>query len=163
MRHHNPRPAVPFVSCVRPVNRRWVGDPGTDGGSVAVFLALFTVAVMAFAGLVIDGGASLAARGRAHDVAAQAARAGADALDPASLRGSDPDHRVINPAAAQAAADRYLSAGHATGTTTVTGQDVTVTAHVTQRALILSAFGIHDLSATSSATATVVHGTGAPR
>jgi Flp pilus assembly protein TadG len=125
-------------------------------------MAIFTVALLALAGLVIDGGASLAARGRAHDLAAQAARAGADALSPQSLRGPSPADLVIDPAAAQTAAQRYLSAGQATGTVTASGQDVTVTAHVTRRAVILSAFGIHDVSGTATATATILHGTTGP-
>jgi Flp pilus assembly protein TadG len=122
-------------------------------------MAMFSVALIAMAGLVIDGGASLAARGRAHDVAAQAARAGADAISPASLRGTSPQDLVIDSAAARAAAQTYLRAGQATGTVTVTGQDVTVTAHVPRRALIMSAFGIHDMSGTATATATIVSGT----
>ena len=47
------------------------------------------VALFALAGLVLDGGAALAAHGRAADVAQQAARAGADALDETSLRVRD--------------------------------------------------------------------------
>lgn len=130
---------------------------------MALYLALFAVAMIALAGLVIDGGASLAARGHAHDVAAQAARAGADALSPASLHGSSPNNLAIDPTAARVAAQTYLRAGQATGTVTVTGQDVTVTAHVPRHALILSAFGISDVSGTSTATATLLTGpTGGP-
>jgi len=131
---------------------------GSDRGSVALFMALFAVALIAFAGLVIDGGAALAAREHAHDVAAQAARAGGDALSPASLHATNPGDLAIDPAAAQAAAQRYLRLMQATGTITVTGHDVTVTAHVPRRTVILSAFGIHDISGTATATATVLHG-----
>jgi Flp pilus assembly protein TadG len=136
---------------------------GQDRGSVALYLALFAVAMIALAGLVIDGGASLAARGRAHDVAAQAARAGADALNSQSLHATSPDSLAIDPTAARVAAQSYLRAGQATGTVSVTAQDVTVTAHVPRRALILSAFGISDVSGTATATATLVTGpTGGP-
>ena len=48
------------------------------------------MALFALAGLVLDGGAALTAHGRAADVAQQAARAGADALDGASLRARPP-------------------------------------------------------------------------
>ena len=130
----------------------------SERGSVALFMALFMVAMIALAGLVIDGGGSLAARGRAHDIAAQAARAGADAVSEGSLRGSNPEALVIDPGAAQAAAQTYLRAGQATGTVTVSGQDVTVTARVPRRAVILSAFGIDDVSGTATATATIVYG-----
>jgi Flp pilus assembly protein TadG len=137
-----------------------VADPAdAERGSVALFMALFTVGLLAMAGLVIDGGAALAARGHAHDVAAQAARAGADALNPQSLRAASPDGLALDPDAARSAAQRYLSAGGATGTVTIAGQDVTVTAQVVKRATVLSAFGIGELSGRSTASATMLHGT----
>jgi Flp pilus assembly protein TadG len=122
-------------------------------------MSLLTVALLAMAGLVIDGGAAIAARERAADLAEQAARAGADALVPASLRGPSPASIQVDPAAARAAAERVLSLGGATGELTINGRDVTVTAHVPRRALILSAVGINDLTGSATATATVLHGT----
>lgn len=130
-----------------------------DTGSVALFMSLLTVAMLAMAGLVIDGGAAIAARARAADLAEQAARAGADALVPASLRGPSPTGLQIDPTAARAAADRVLSLGGATGELTINDLDVTVTAHVPRRAVILSAVGVNDLTGTATATATVLHGT----
>lgn len=128
-------------------------------GSVVLTVPIFMIGLLAMAGLVVDGGAALAARGRAHDVAAQAARAGADALSPASLRESRPEELVIDPVAAHVAAERYLAYGHATGTVTVAGQIVTVTAHVPRRAVLLSAFGLGDISGTATASATIINGT----
>jgi Flp pilus assembly protein TadG len=122
-------------------------------------MSLLMVAMLVFAGLVIDGGAAIAARERASDLAEQAARAGADALVPASLRGSSPTGLRIDPVAASAAADRVLSLGGATGEVTINGLDVTVTAHVPRRAVILTAVGITDLTGTATATTTVLHGT----
>jgi len=143
----------------RALTRCGRGDHSDDGerGSVALFMALFTVALLAMAGLVIDGGAALAARGHAHDLADQAARAGADALSPDSLRESSTI--ALDPVAAQAAAHRYLAAAQATGTVVVRGQVVTVTAHVPRRAVLLSAFGLHDLTGTATSSATVLQGT----
>ena len=117
---------------------------------------------MVMAGLVIDGGAAIAARARAADLAEQAARAGADALVPASLRGLSPAEMRIDPTAARAAADRVLALGDATGEVSVAGLDVSVTAHVPRRAAVLSAVGIDDLTGTATATATVLHGTTGP-
>ena len=114
---------------------------------------------MVMAGLVIDGGAAIAARARAADLAEQAARAGADALVPASLRGMSPAELRVDPAAARAAADRVLSLGGATGEVTIAGLDVSVTAHVPRQAAVLSALGLDDLTGTATATATVLHGT----
>lgn len=130
-----------------------------DRGSVALFMAVFMVALLVLAGLVVDGGAAIAARERAADLAQQAARAGADALVPASLRGSSPAGLQVDPTVAQSAADRVLTLGGATGEITITGLEVTVIARVPRRAAILAAVGITDLTGTATATATVLHGT----
>lgn len=130
-----------------------------DRGSVALYMALIMVGLLVMAGLVIDGGAAIAARARAADLAEQAARAGADALSPASLRGSSPDALAVDPAAARAAATRVLALAGATGEIQLNGLDVTVTAHVPRRAVVLSAVGVSDLTGTAAATATVLHGT----
>jgi len=122
-------------------------------------MAILMVGLIPMVGLVVDGGAALAARGRAADLADQAARAAADALDPASLRGSSPSDLRISPAAAVSAGQAVLSFGGATGTVSIQGQTVTVTAHVARRAAILSAVGVNDLTGTATATATILHGT----
>lgn len=130
-----------------------------ERGSVALYMAIFMVGLMVMAGLVIDGGAAIAARERAADLAQQAARAGADALTPTSLRGTSPAQLQVDPVAAGRAADRVLSLAGADGQVAVNGLDVTVIAHVHRRAAVLSAFGITDLTGTATATATVLHGT----
>ena len=135
------------------------GAARQEQGSVALFMALIVVGLLVMAGLVIDGGAAIAARARAADLAEQAARAGADALSPASLRGPSPADLAVDPAAARAAATRVLALADATGDVQISGLDVTVTAHVPRRAVILSAVGLTDLTGTASATATVLHGT----
>jgi Flp pilus assembly protein TadG len=130
-----------------------------DRGSVALILAILTVGMLALAGLVIDGGAMLAARGRTADLAEQSARAGASAITPASLRGPSPAGLRIDPAAADRAASRVLAAGNAWGEVSVNTDTVTVTAHVSAPATLLSAFGIVDLTEDATATATLLHGT----
>src|SRR4051794_15932656 len=101
----------------------------------------------------------LAARGQAADLAEQAARAGTAAITPGSLRGPSPAGLRIDPMAAQRAATQVLTTRHAIGEVTVAGGTVTVTAHVSWRATLLAAFGVSDLSAQASATATLLHGT----
>lgn len=133
-----------------------------DRGSVALIVAILTVAMLAFAGLVIDGGAALAARGRAANLAQEASRAGAGALVPATLRGSSPDDIQLDPGAATAAAQQVLAAGDASGDVTVSATTVTVTARVERRSVMLSAFGVDALTGTSSSTAAVVYGTTEP-
>src|SRR4051812_49043339 len=85
-------------------SRRALGQGDGDRGSVTAYLLIMTVALVVLAGLVLDGGAALAAHGRAADTAQQAARAGADALDEQSLRATTPGGLTTNPGAARAAA-----------------------------------------------------------
>ena len=135
-------------------------DACSDGqrGSVAIVMPILAVGLLAMAGLVLDGGAALAARGRAADVAQQAARAGADALTPSSLRRSDPSRLAVDPAAAVAAADQVLAAGDVAGQVSVAGDTVTVTAQVSRKTAMLSAVGINTVTGRASATATVLFG-----
>jgi Flp pilus assembly protein TadG len=139
-------------------------DNDADRGSIAAYLVIIAVALFALAGLVLDGGAALAAHGRAADAAQQAARAGADALDESSLRTATPAGLTANPAAARAAAAGVLAAADVTGDITVAGGAVTVTARATGPAAILSIVGIDRVGGTATATAVPLHGTttGAP-
>jgi Flp pilus assembly protein TadG len=130
---------------------------GRDRGSVGLYFAIITLAALVMAGLVIDGGAALATRERAADLATQAARAGADALTPVSLRGL-PAGLQADPVAAREAADRILTDGDATGQVSVSGDTVTVTATIQRRTVILSAVGLTDISQTASASATNIYG-----
>lgn len=129
-----------------------------DHGSISLYFAIVTVAAMAMAGLVVDGGAALATRERAADLATAAARAGATALTPASLRGLTSGLQA-DPSAATRAADLILTDAGATGTVVVTGATVTVTVHVPRHTVILSAVGLDDISQSATATATAVVGT----
>ena len=121
-------------------------------------MPIVVVGLLAMAGLVVDGGTALSARGRAADVAQQAARAGADALDPNAVRHGRPDRLVLNPAAAAAAANRVLVAGAVHGTVSVSGQSVTVRATVQKHTAVLSAVGVTTVQGTASATATILYG-----
>lgn len=148
----------------RPARGRHRRRDDNDRGSVTAYLLITMVAIFALAGLVLDGGAALAAHGRAADVAQQAARAGADALDVTSLRSPTPAGLTANPAAARTAAGQVLAAAGVTGDVAVNGRSVTVTARVTKPAAILSIVGIGEVGGTATATAVPLHGTttGAP-
>jgi hypothetical protein len=141
----------------RHLPRRVTGDD-TERGSIALYFAITTLAALVMAGLVIDGGAALATRERAADLATQAARAGATALTPASLRDS-PAQLQADPTAATQAADAVLTDAGATGQVSVTGDTVTVIAHLPRHTVILSAVGLTDISQTATASATAVVGT----
>jgi Flp pilus assembly protein TadG len=126
-----------------------------EAGAVAMFTVLITLALVAMAGLVIDGGYTFAARVQAHGQADQAARIGADALTDTSLRNGTP---AVDPARGQAAAVGYLRSVGATGTVTVTGRTVTVTVTSRQRMRLLSAVGVNTLTVTETASAESVGG-----
>jgi hypothetical protein len=132
---------------------------GRDRGAVTIWLVIFAAALVALAGMVSDAGTALAARTRAYRTAAQAARAGADAMDVASLRTATPGQPItINPAAAIAAAQGSLRAAGVTGQVAVTGAQVTVTTTITSHNLFLGAVGLGSLTVTGRATATNIQG-----
>ena len=112
----------------------------TQRGSASVWaLLIISGAFTILLGLVVDGGRVLDARTAASRAAAQAARAGADALSSASVRnGQD----AINVEAAKARAQAYLRDTGLTGSVTVTGRTVTVTASDRSSTQILGFIGI---------------------
>ncbi|GAB3682189.1 pilus assembly protein TadG-related protein [Actinocorallia lasiicapitis] len=57
-----------------------------DRGTFSAFTAIFSLSVLLFAGLLVDGGMAIHGRQRAFDIAEQSARAGADAIDVETLR-----------------------------------------------------------------------------
>jgi Flp pilus assembly protein TadG len=129
-----------------------------ETGSVSLLLVVLLLAVFAVFGLVVDGGARLDAQRRATDQAEQAARAAAQAINPTSLR--DSGTATLDPAAAQAAAARYLAAaGNLTLTGVhVTGTTVTVNVTTTVQPAVLSLIGLHTLTVTGTGRAQLLRG-----
>jgi Flp pilus assembly protein TadG len=126
-----------------------------ERGVVTAFMAVFVVALLAVAGIVIDGGYTLAAKRRALDEAEGAARAGAQALTLGSLRQGTPR---LDPVRATAAAEEYLAkTGHA-GTVAVSGDVVSVTVSFTQPMLILGLGGLGRVTVTGQGEARPVRG-----
>lgn len=132
-----------------------------ERGSVALYTVAVMMGMVAMAGLVIDGGNGIAARERAADLAQQAARAGADALTPASLHTGTPDQLSASPAAATAAADQVLAADSRVHDSRVSVDGNSVTVHVTvhEKTAIMSAVGLTEISGSATSTATALHGT----
>lgn len=126
------------------------GQRRDEQGISTLFVVLFAVAMLAVAGLVIDGGYALGAKREAMNVAEQAARAGADALDQAALRSGE---TRVDGGKAVGAAQAYLSQVGATGSVTINGGEVTVTVTDEQQTAILSAVGISTLPIKATATA----------
>lgn len=118
------------------------------------------LALLILIGLVVDGGGKVRAVQRADAIAAEAARAGGQAIVlPAAIQGQPPR---VDPAAAVAAANAFLARRRLAGTVTVTGGgrslDVQVQTHTPT--VFLSLIGIGDLVATGHASATLVRGVG---
>jgi hypothetical protein len=127
-----------------------------DRGSMAAYLVITVVAMLALAGLVFDGGAALAARGAAESIALQAASAGADAMRGGSLRGGgDPD---LDPSQGSAAAQAVIDAAGVDGEVSVAGQEVIVQVHVHKATAILSVVGVDTVGGSATATAFAVKG-----
>lgn len=121
-----------------------------QAGVAAVFFVFVAMAMVAVAGLVIDGGYAMAAKRTCQQQAEQAARAGADALNQAGLRdGTD----IVNPQAAAAAAHAFLTRVGAHGTVTISGRTVTVNVTTREPTTILSAVGVDSLSVSETASA----------
>jgi Flp pilus assembly protein TadG len=129
-------------------------DP--EHGAVTVFVAISVAGLLLLIGLVADGGAKLRATQQAAATAAEAARAGGQALDTAQAAAGTPGR--LDPAAAVQAAQDYLTAARATGTVTVSDDRTRLTVTVTRTAptAFLSLIGINQLSVTAHAQAVLV-------
>jgi len=125
---------------------------GEEDGMVTAFVVVFTLALLLIAGLVLDGGLTLAAKVQAIDEAQAAARAGAQAINVPTYRATG--QIILDPARATADAEDYLAAVGHRGTVTVNGNQVTVTVSITQPMQILSIGGIDHLTVTGTGTAT---------
>lgn len=128
----------------------------SEEGSVTVFVVGLTLALMMVAGLVYDGGRILAARREAHNLADNAARAAAQAVDLDALRSGAPVE--LDPLAAQVAAEDYLAATGHDGEVLVTADTVEVTVTITTPMVLLQLAGISERTVTASGQARLVRG-----
>jgi Flp pilus assembly protein TadG len=103
---------------------------------VTAFVTIFVVALLFVIGLVLDGGYLLAAQREASNVAAQAARAGAQELDEGAFR-ADSSRDVIDVPRAEAAAYAFLAKVGRTGEAHASPDGVTVTVTIKRKMLIL--------------------------
>jgi Flp pilus assembly protein TadG len=131
------------------VRRRLADETGT----VSAFVAVIAVGLIMVAGLVYDGGQVLAAQATARDLAANAARAGAQELDLDVLRAEGVAR--LDPDRASSAALEYLRANGVDGSVRIDGPDITVTALVPTRMRILP---VPDRTVRASDTATATPG-----
>jgi Flp pilus assembly protein TadG len=126
-----------------------------ERGSITVWLTLASFAMIFLVGLAVDLGGQVHAHERAHDLAAQAARAGGEEVEGGpAIQGSG---LTINPAAARAAAQSYLEQAGVSGTVTITGGNtITVTVRDSYDPQFLGLIGIHRLDVTGAASAHLI-------
>ncbi|MHB1596885.1 MAG: pilus assembly protein TadG-related protein [Streptosporangiaceae bacterium] len=144
------------MTAIRPRQR-----PGRDRGSLTLMLAVLMVALLALAGLVIDGGRKLDQAGRAVALAQAAARAGAGMADRTVAYRSGAI--VVSQARAITAARAYLAACGCTGAVRADGVSrIRVTVTITTPTLVLSLVGIDTMTSTATAVAVLAGGVSGP-
>lgn len=130
-----------------------------ERGSVSAWMALASFAMITVVGLAVDLGGQVHAQQRAHDVAAQAARTGAqEVLAAPAVQGR---YARIDTAAARQSAQAYLSAAGVRGTVTVQGGNrILVTTRDTYPTKFLGIIGIGKVTVHGEATAHLVRSLG---
>ena len=130
----------------------------SDSGSVTLFLVISVVGLLTLVGLVVDGGAKVRAVQRADALAAEAGRAGGQAINvPAAITGEGP---TVDAQAAVAAAQTYLTRNGVSGIVTVTDAGHTLDVQVTANTetIFLGLIGINSMTVHGHATVTLVRG-----
>ncbi|MEV6366326.1 hypothetical protein AB0L86_05465 [Micromonospora musae] len=136
--------------------------PGRDAGRVSIFLAVAMVGVLAVIGLSYDGAGQLRTLQRADNLAAEAARAGGQAVDRATAIAGGP--KRIDKRLARAAVVDYLAAAGAAGHTVsfpvVNGETlIRVRVTITYRRSMLGLLGFDDtITVSGEATARALTG-----
>ncbi|GAB3948644.1 pilus assembly protein TadG-related protein [Micromonospora vulcania] len=131
-----------------------------EQGRVSIFLAVTMVGVLAIVGLSVDGAGQLRTLQRADNLAAEAARAGGQAIDRATAIEGGP--KRINQAEARVAVTHYLAAAgvasHTVSFPQVAGETlVRVRVTITYRRSMLGLFGMADtVTVTGEATARAI-------
>lgn len=151
-----PSPRRPSAGRVGGRRAGWRAWWARDDGRVTAFVVTLTVAILALAGLTLDGGLALASKVQANDEAQSAARAGAQAIDLAAYRATGALH--LAPAEAVTDAQRYLAGIGATGTVSVAGDTVTVTITAVRHTQLLQLVGVTTLTLHGEASAEVQRG-----
>lgn len=131
-----------------------------DEGMVTAFVVICILALFLLAGLVVDGGAVLAARARAVDQAQAAARAGAQHLDLSAYR-TDGTVR-LDPTAARAGADAYLAATGNPATIAIGDDEITVSVTIDQPLTVLGILGDPTVTVTGTGSASPAQGIQGP-
>lgn len=130
----------------------------SDTGSVTLFLVISVIGLLAMVGLVVDGAGKIRTVQRADALAAEAGRAGGQAINaPAAILGESP---VVDARAATSAAQAYLTRNGVQGDVTVAdgGRTLVITVRSTSSTIFLGLIGINSLDVTGHASVTLVRG-----
>jgi hypothetical protein len=132
------------------------GRSDRDAGRVSLFLAIAMLAIFTIIGLSYDGTRHLMAMQRAHNLAAEAARTGGQAIDLGAAIDGGPKRLDVN--AAIAAVNGYRAAAGVTGPPPVIqgeppNQTITVTVRFNYQPIMLSAVGVGAIVIEGTATA----------
>ncbi|MGW3651719.1 hypothetical protein [Streptomyces sp. NPDC000878] len=134
-----------------------IRSSGPDRGGMELFYAGCTAIAFLIIGLVIDGGLALDRMSDADYIAQEAARAGAQQIDPGqAITG---EAIVVDPDAAQAAARAFLSSAGVDGDVAIAqdGQSLTVTVRDAYHPYFASLIGVAEMPVTGHGTATLLH------
>jgi Flp pilus assembly protein TadG len=133
-------------------------DPQRDErGSVSVWAVLIVAAFTLVVGISVDLVGHVAAKQRASDVAAQAARIAGEQADTNTLMAGT-GTITVNPQQARRAALDYIAGADMTGTATIEtgGTQLVITTTATYRPVSLTSIGIGPLTVTGTATARLI-------
>lgn len=128
-----------------------------ERGSVSVWAVLIVGAFSLILGISVDLCGQVAAKQRANDIAAQAARIAGQQTDADSLMTGIRTVRV-DPQRARQAALAYIAGAGMTGTATLTagGTQLSITTTDSYRPTFLSSVGVGPLAVTGTSTAGLV-------
>ncbi len=121
------------------------------GLSISVMMIVIMGALIATAGLVIDGGQKLTATSRAETAAAGASRVAGNAAATEQLGGQNPAGSAVLAARAYLAGQPGVS-----GTVSVASGIVSITTSATEPTIFLNALGIESVTGRGHAEANVV-------
>jgi len=137
-------------------------EDAPDRGSITLWWVTILAGALIMIGLVVDLGGKLRAIEAADALSAEAARAGAQAIDP--TQAIPGQAIVIDPGRAVTAANDYLARAGATGHAVPSSDGRSIEVHVTavHKTLFLQVVGVTSLTAEGHASAELLHGVTAP-
>jgi Flp pilus assembly protein TadG len=128
-----------------------------DSGAFTPMVVVMVMALFAMVALSVDGGGRMRTLEHADNIAAEAARAGGQAIDLGQAVAGIAD--VVDPAGAVAAANAYLANVGASGVVTISAdrREITVVVSLIYQPVMLGLFDEGPWTETGSATAELLN------